>query len=264
MSDQVFRFEVGKFRCMVIDDGTITDQDPSGKRPVHVHQVNCLLIDSGEHRVLVDTGCGNGFQATAGKLLGNLEAAGVGRNDIDRIIFTHGHLDHTGGAFTADGQPIYPRAHFMATRREWECLETRPETSELQHMFFAGARKHCLAMPDRFDLLDDGVTEVLPGIRVVPAPGHTPGLIMLELVSEENRLFCIGDVIHSLIEFTEPEYYALFDVTPEEAVRTRARVLSEAAASGVLVYACHFAFPGLGHIVKEDGIFDWRPVTSSQ
>jgi glyoxylase-like metal-dependent hydrolase (beta-lactamase superfamily II) len=260
MSDAVFHFDIGQFKCMAISDGTLTDQSAESSRPAQVHHLNCLFVDTGEHRVLVDTGCGEGFQSTAGRLLRNLEAAGIRREDIDRIILTHGHLDHVGGACDAAGLPVYPKARYLATKSEWDCWVDRPETSELQHMFFASARKNLLPVPGRFDLLEDDNADILPGIRAIPAPGHTPGLVMLEISSGEDRLLCVGDIIHSPIEFTQPEYYALFDVAPEQAVRTRTEVLSDAAQSGALIFACHFAFPGIGHIVKKGGLFHWQPL----
>jgi glyoxylase-like metal-dependent hydrolase (beta-lactamase superfamily II) len=258
MSDTAFRFNIGKFRCLVIKDGTITDQASEG-RPVQVHNVNCLFIDNGKQRILIDAGCGEGFQSTAGGLLRNLEAEGIKPADIDRIIFTHGHLDHVGGAFNAAGAPIYPRARFLATRREWECWVNRLETSELQHMFFASARKNLLPVPELFDLVEVDA-EILPGIKAIPAPGHTLGLIALEISSGRIKLLCIGDIIHSELEFAQPDYYALYDMAPGQAIETRNQVLSGAAKSGVLVFACHFAFPGLGHIGLKDGVFQWEPV----
>lgn len=219
MSDNAYRFNLANFRCLAVRDGTITDQALPG-RPVQVHNINCLFTDTGKHKVLIDTGCGEGFQTTAGKLLKNLEAEGVKPADIDKIIFTHGHIDHVGGAFDASGAPVYPRARFLATKREWRCWVKRPETSELQHFFFESARKNLLPVPERFDLFEENA-EVLPGIRAIPAPGHTPGLIALEISSGKSKLLCIGDIIHAELEFTRPDYYALFDVAPEQAIETR-------------------------------------------
>jgi glyoxylase-like metal-dependent hydrolase (beta-lactamase superfamily II) len=262
MTDTTYRFKVGELACMVIDDGTLSDapgEAGPGREP-QVHQLNCLFIDTGEHKVLVDTGCGDGFQATAGKMLRNLEAEGIGRRDIDRTIFTHGHLDHVGGSFDAEGRPVFPNARYITSEKEWECWVTPAEKTELQRMFFATARKYLLPRRDRFDLVQDGA-RVFPGIRLIAAPGHTPGLMMLEISSGGEKLLCIGDIIHSQVEFASPEYYSLFDVAPEQAVSTRARILTQAAAAGTLVFACHFPFPGLGHLVADGESLNWQPIT---
>lgn len=260
MSDTAVKFNVGKFKCLAVRDGTITDMPLPG-RTAQVHHVNCLFIDTGKQKILIDTGCGDWFQATAGMLLRNLEAEGIRPSDIDRIIFTHGHLDHVGGAFDAAGAPIFPHARYMAAKSEWQCWVDRPETSELQHMFFASAREKLLPVPERFDLFNENA-RILTGIKTIPAPGHTPGLTVLEITSGKSKLLCIGDIIHSHLEFTRPDYYALFDVAPEQAIATRNRILSGVAKSGVLVFSCHFAFPGLGHIRTKDTAFSWEPMVS--
>ena len=128
MSDTAFHFDIGKFRCLAVKDGTITDQSSPG-RPVQVHHVNCLFVDTGKHKILVDTGCGEGFQPTAGRLLSNLKAEGIKPADIDRIVFTHGHLDHVGGAFDAAGEPVYPNARYLAAK-ERVALLGRPAGNE--------------------------------------------------------------------------------------------------------------------------------------
>jgi len=83
---------------------------------------------------------------------------------------------------------------------------------------------------------------------------------MLDISSKETRLLCIGDIIHSQLEFTNPEHLILFDVVPEQAVQTRTQILSDIADSGVLVFACHFPFPGLGYITQKEGICAWQPI----
>ena len=263
MPDKAFRFNLGRFKCLVVSDGTLLDAPGEpGEGPARepqVHHLNCLFIDTGEHRLLVDTGCGDGFQPTAGKLVRNLEAEGIKPADIDRIIFTHGHLDHVGGAFDAEARPVFPNARYITSEKEWECWVTPAEKTDLQHMFFASARQHLLPRRAQFDLVKDNA-EVFPGIRLIAAPGHTPGLTMLEMASGGEGLLCIGDIIHSRLELAQPDYYALFDVAPQLAVHTRSRALSQAARSRTLVFACHFPFPGLGHMVAKGESLSWRPL----
>jgi hypothetical protein len=81
----------------------------------------------------------------------------------------------------------------------------------------------------------------------------------VEISSVNNRLLCIGDIIHSQVEFTNPEYLALFDVMPEQAIETKTLILTELAGAGTPVFACHFHFPGLGYIIHQEGVFGWQP-----
>lgn len=256
MLEAGFCYDIGELKCIVISDGTLVNQDSENEE---VYDLNCLFINSGEHKILIDTGCGDSFQSTAGRLVKNLEAEGIRASDIDRIIFTHGHIDHVGGSFDSQGRPVFINARYITSEREWEYWLTRPGSNELQNMFFSPARKNLLPIRDQFELVKDDV-EVLPGIKLIAAPGHTPGTVMVDISSDEKRLLCIGDIIHSQLEFIHPEYLSLFDVTPEQALNTRAQILSDVAKSGVLVFACHFPFPGLGYIMHNEGIFTWQPI----
>jgi glyoxylase-like metal-dependent hydrolase (beta-lactamase superfamily II) len=256
MTEAGFRYNIGEFGCIVISDGTLVSQ---GAENEEVFGLNCLLIKSGDRKILIDTGCGNGFQSTAGRLLKNLEAEGIKCADIDRIIFTHGHIDHACGSFNSQGRPVFPNARYVISESEWKYWLTPPGSNELQNMFFSAARKNLLPIRDRFDLAKDNA-EILPGIKFVAAPGHTPGNSMVDISSRNKRLLCIGDIIHSPREFIHPEYLSAFDVTPEQALDTRAKILSDVAKSGTLVFACHFTFPGLGYITRKKGIFTWQPI----
>src|SRR3546814_4194255 len=71
--------------------------------------INGFLIDTGNKRVLIDTGTGGALAPTTGKLLGLLRAAGYEPAQIDEILITHLHPDHVGGV-THDGKAVFPNA----------------------------------------------------------------------------------------------------------------------------------------------------------
>ncbi len=251
---------------MIVSDGVLKVPDPpagradqGASRPRGEDiEVLCLLIETGKQRILVDTGCGLGFQPTTGKLAGNLKAAGIQPAEINMIIHTHGHGDHVGGSFGAQGQPIYPNARFKVAKTEWDYWN-RPDDGSLRQRMFAAARKYYVQIPDKIDLLDDEA-EIIPGLRLSPAPGHTPGNSLLEIRSGQAGLLCIGDAIHSAREFKNPEFYTFLDVIPEQALKSRSEILARAASGGLIVFACHFPFPGLGRVVRAGQAFEWLPV----
>jgi len=259
MPETGFRFDVGKLKCIVFSDGRLISQD-SGEQ--EAFDLNCLFIDTGDRKIMIDTGCSDVFQSTAGKLAKNLEAAEIRCGDIDTIVFTHGHIDHAGGSFNSRGKPVFPNARYIAFQKEWDYWAAGPGDNELQNMFFGPARKNLLPIREEFDLVEDN-TKVVPGIKLIIAPGHTPGNMMIEISSGKKKLFCIGDIIHSQQEFVKPRCLASFDVDPEQALTTREKKLSGACKAGVPVFACHFPFPGLGHIKNNNGIFSWQPIKIS-
>jgi glyoxylase-like metal-dependent hydrolase (beta-lactamase superfamily II) len=262
MINASFRLDVGAFKCTVISDGKIRVPGPplpdSSNRPGEVMDVSCLLIETGQQKILIDTGCGSGFQNSAGKLMQNLLKEGTNPSRINSIIYTHGHTDHVGGTFDSQSRPVFPCARHIVSRKEWESWISMPASSKHYGMF-ESARKNFLPIRDHFDLVEEN-SEVKPGIKFIPAYGHTLGNVMLEISSGNSKLLCIGDLIHSQLELTYPDYYSFLDSAPEQAIKLRTEGLSKIAESGVLVFACHFPFPGIGRFVQKDGTLSWEPV----
>lgn len=267
MTSTSFRLDIGKVRCTVVSDGSISVPGPlppgstlrPEERPREVMDVSCLVIDAGQRRILVDTGCGTFFQGSAGKLLENLREAGIDPASIDTIVYTHGHPDHVGGTFGADGKPIFPNARQVVSKKEWDCWKS-PDTGGNMRMFNL-ARKNLVPVAEQFDTVEDNA-EAAPGIKLIPAKGHTLGGVIIEISSGDDRMLCIGDLIHSQLEFSKPDYYSFLDSAPAEAVQLRTKGLEEIAVSGTLVFACHFPFPGIGRFVKKHGSMAWEPAAA--
>jgi glyoxylase-like metal-dependent hydrolase (beta-lactamase superfamily II) len=257
MSEQAYRLTVGDFNCIIFNDGCLVDETPQGKE---TYGLNCIYIEAGDRKIMVDNGCGDTFMTnTAGCLLNNMKSAGLKTEDIDTIIFGHGHIDHVCGTFDKAGELIFPKAHYIITQKEWDYIELPPGDNETQNFFYSPARQYLLPLRDRFTLVESDY-EVLPGIKMVPAHGHTPGNVMVDISSRGKRLLCIGDVIHSLRKFTDPACLAAFDVTPSEAIETRVKILAKVVNEGAFIFAAHFTFPGLGYIRKVKGVYNWEPI----
>jgi len=121
------------------------------------------------------------------------------------------------------------------------------------------ALNNLLPIQGQLDLVDRE-TEIVPGIRAVAAPGHTPGHMALAISSGGEQLLVIADAVLHPIHLEQPEWYAVVDFIPEQAVATRRRLLNRAAAEKALVLAFHFPFPGLGHVVQKGEGWQWRPI----
>jgi glyoxylase-like metal-dependent hydrolase (beta-lactamase superfamily II) len=280
LSKNSFFFKIGDLNALVIRDSMSLqawDEFFPAVSRIELHQVfnqhsfsiqgimeyMCLFIKAGKHSILIDTGWGVRSQINTGKLVQNLEAEGINRQEIDIVIISHGHPDHIGGNTDAKGKPAFPNARYIMCRKEWEFWTSGPSLSQVderfKHTMLDAVQKNLISIKDRFELIDDE-TEILPGIKSFKAPGHTPHQIVLSISPGKECLFCIFDVAHHPIQFLQPSWTMPLDLQPEQAVNTRKQLISEKLTLATMVFACHFPFPGLGRVIKKGSCWSWQPI----
>ena len=219
----------------------------------------CVMVNTGRRKVLVDTGTGRSTPKT-GKLFQNLQTVGIEAGDIDTVILTHGHEDHVGGNTDAEGRPAFPKARYIMCKGEWTFWNSeQAERSYGDAELVAFIRKNLLPVQDRMDLIEHE-TEIVPGIRALAAPGHTPGHMAVGISSNGEQLFCIADVFIHPIHIEHPEWHATFDMAPEQLMETRHILLNRSATEEALVLASHFPFPGLGRVFRKGTGWQWQPI----
>ena len=226
-----------------------------------------LVIKTGQHRVLVDTGAG-GLAPTTGRLVPNLQNGGIAPKDIDTVILTHGHPDHVGGNIDSEGKLAFPNARYIMWKDEWDFWISEPNLAELnvdeqiKEILITVARNNLPPIQHQLDLIDHE-TEIVPGIRAIAAPGHTPGHMAVTITSDNEQLLYISDAVLHQIHLEQPDWYTVLDFAPEQAVITRRHLLDWAATEKALVHAFHFPFPGLGYVTQKREIWQWKPIETT-
>jgi glyoxylase-like metal-dependent hydrolase (beta-lactamase superfamily II) len=224
-------------------------------RPGRRTSVNCYLIHSAGRLALVETGCGDYLQPSAGRLQQNLRAAGVDPSDIDTIILTHMHPDHSAGLTDRKtGQKWFRNSDLVMHKNElahWmNDDEMQRADEQARRLYFQCAREQIAPYRDRIRLFAEAV-EVFPGVTSIPLHGHTPGHSGYRIVSGNSSVLLWGDIIHvSEIQVPRPEVTMTFDTNPGEAADTRRRVFEMVATQRELVAGMHVHFPGFTHVVK--------------
>ncbi|MEM7801046.1 MAG: MBL fold metallo-hydrolase, partial [Chloroflexota bacterium] len=224
--------------------------------------VNCLLIDTGSRRILFDVGIGSpALYPQSGYLRDSLRAAGVEAEEVDSVIFTHGHWDHVAGLADAEGSLLFPNASYLMQMEEWAFWTDKTNVSLLNPAFadFDPISFERLALiADRMRVFA-AEEEILPGIQALPAQGHTPGHSAFLIESESQRLLHISDLIHETLHFEYPDWVTSVDIDPKRTPASRRKIFTRAADEKLLVFGCHTPHFGLGHIVASGAAWRWEP-----
>lgn len=214
--------------------------------------VNAFLVHLPDRLVLVDSGCGGSMGPDMGCLAGNLAAMGVEPADVDVVLATHLHPDHVGGLVDGAGRAVFPNAELVvheAEPRFWGDEAVLAGASEMNREFVLLARKTMAAYGNRMRQVADG--EVLPGVTIVPEPGHTPGHSGWLIASGGDSLLIWGDIVHLPgVQFTRPDVGIGFDIDGAQAIASRQRIMDMAATDRLRVAGMHLDFPAFGHVAR--------------
>ena len=230
----------------------LTDKFRPGRRT----SVNCYLVYSAGRLALIETGSGDYLLPTAGKLQQNLKAAGVNPADIEAVILTHMHPDHSAGlANPKTGEKFFPNAELVVHENEprhWGDDGAMSRADErARKLYFAAAREQMAPYHNQMRTFDKA-TEVFPGVRSVPLHGHTPGHSGYMIESGGKSLLIWGDIIHvPEVQVPRPEVTMAFDTDPNAAAATRKRTFDMVATDRQLIAGMHVHFPGFAHLVKD-------------
>ncbi len=205
------------------------------------------LVNTGAELVLFDTGL------AAEGTLAALTAAGITPDQVDVVVLTHMHGDHIGGLMGADGAtPTFANARYVA--------------GSVEHNHWAGAAnegfdKNVKPLNEKITFVDDGGSPV-SGITAMAAFGHSPGHMVYEIASDNQRLIITADTAnHYVWSLQKPEWEVKFDADKAAAAAMRKQVFGMIAADRIPFIGYHMPFPSLGYVEPMGDGFRYVPAS---
>ena len=178
---------------------------------------------------------------------------------------THMHTDHIGGLMR-DGQPAFPKATIRADVREAGRylskaeMDAAPADEREDYESAMTIFKPYLAS-GKFKPFD-GETQLIPGVRAVPAAGHTPGHTIYVIESGGERMLAWGDLMHvAALQFPLPSATFETEWSTTKSALQRQTIFADVASHSYYAAAAHFAFPGIGKLRADGDGYTWVPVS---
>ena len=208
--------------------------------------LRCLLIDSGDKKILIETGIGNHFPEkhfeNNGYKPGNyledsLQKNGYRSDEITDVLLTHLHWDHCTGAVKNNNGKLeytFPNANYWCSKSQWE------------HSKISNAREKAAYHTDVLDFLFnsgklnfvENEGELFPNIKVRFYDGHTPGQMIPFIRAENKTLVYMADLIPTAANIPLL-WLAAYDLYPVKALEEKEIFLDEAANNEYILFFEH-------------------------
>jgi glyoxylase-like metal-dependent hydrolase (beta-lactamase superfamily II) len=228
--------------------------------------LRCLLVETPDGLVLIETGLGNKETAKFLDIYGvdnasrdprypdrlqeAIAAAGFGASDVSTVIDTHLHFDHAGGNTFADAEGqvrlSFPNATYHVQADEWEWAHRaneRTTASYLPHNFDP------VMEAGRLKLLD-GDVEIVPGVSVYRTPGHCPHHQSVLVTSGGETACFLADVVPTMAHLPLP-WIMGYDVEPLVTLESKRALLRRATDERWLLVSTHDPFTPWGFAVSD-------------
>jgi glyoxylase-like metal-dependent hydrolase (beta-lactamase superfamily II) len=224
--------------------------------------MNCVFIETGDERILIETGIGEKWSAKHTEMYGitrkralaeSLSSiAGVGPDDITIVVNTHLHFDHAGGNTRANtgGQavPAFHNARYFVSKGEFEHAEAPSERDRASYL------PH-----DWRPLLDSGQLElkeadyeVVPGLRMETHAGHNRSMQCWRLDCDGQTVFGFADLV-PMRAHVSPAWIMGYDLYPTETLEVKKTLLPQAAREGWACVFYHDPDVPLCKLIEENG-----------
>ena len=232
--------------------------------------LNCLLIETPEGNVLIDTGINDKLKDRFKEIykmdrditfVESLNRMGFKPENIDFVINTHLHFDHCGGnTIKKDGKliPTFPNAKYIVQKQEWSDATDSNERTKASYL-----KENFMPVKESGQLmLVDGNYEVLPGIKMIMTNGHTKGHQSVLIESKGEKAIYLGDLIPTASHIKIP-YIAAYDLFPLAVVEKKKEILEQAIKEKWLLIFEHDPDVVFAYVIEESGKAVLQPLHST-
>jgi glyoxylase-like metal-dependent hydrolase (beta-lactamase superfamily II) len=273
------KYKVGDIEVISLYDGVWERQhDPNFIKGLNVEQAKTelrarglpdafvsqpfttLAVKSGDRLVLIDTGTGGQTGGPkAGLLPKSMAAAGLDPKAVKTILISHFHGDHIFGLMAKDtNAQTYPEAEIIVPAAELKWWTQPPEAIPEGRRGAVPRIQATLASWKNVKPVD-GEAEVAPGIRAIPAFGHTQGHTAHLISSGGQQLLASADMTANYLIFTDLNRQLGFDHVPDQATETRKKLFERAVADKIMVAGYHWGLPNVGTFAKDGNGYAFTP-----
>ena len=226
-----------------------------------------VVLKIGDKYVMVDSGSGVGqWQANATNLPSNMKAAGIDRGQISTILVSHFHPDHVWGLMEkGTNAAVFPNAELIVSSTEYKWWTEPGRVEKLPEGRRPAGKRIGDVFPTwkNWKLVEDNA-EVAPGVRLLAAPGHTPGHSAFLVTSGKDQLMVSNDAMYvPELLAPHPDWQGAYDQDGATAVTTRRKLIDRVIADKMMVCGAHFPFPGRGTFTKDGDVYAFAPLAQS-
>jgi glyoxylase-like metal-dependent hydrolase (beta-lactamase superfamily II) len=221
-----------------------------------------IAVNTGGNWILIDSGTGGGQAGgpKAGALAQSMAAAGIDAKAVKTVVISHFHGDHISGLMAKDtNAQMFPEAEIVVPAAELKWW-TQPVESIPQPRRALAQRIQATLPTWKNVKAVDGEADVAPGVRAIPAHGHTQGHTAHLVSSGANQLLVTADATNVAALFVKnPEWQGAFDHVPDQAVETRKKLFDRAIADKAMVAGYHWGLPNVGSMAKDGKSYAFTP-----